>query len=274
MSAAVLDTTPVRGRPKFRRLLLAEWTKMRSVRSTVWSLLLLIVLTLGFTALTTALIVNQWSKTDPADRARIVANPVGTILGGGLSLSQLTICVLGAMVIATEYSTGMIRASLLAEPRRLPMFAAKGVVLAGVVFIVGEIVVFPTFFLGAAILHSKAPVSITDHNVLRSVIGAGLYLCVLSLFSMAIGEIVRHTAAAITTTIGVVFVLPIIALAIPGGLGRHIRGYLPSNAGQLIGSAQRSTNDVLSAWQGFGIFCLWTAGLLGVAVYLLERRDA
>ncbi len=278
MTATAVPDAPTARAPgpaaRFLRLVAAEWTKIRSVRSTVWSLVLLVVLTLGFTALTTSLLVNQWAKTDPADRARVVANPVGAILGGGLSLSQLTICVLGAMVIATEYSTGMIRASLLAAPKRLPMLAAKGLVLGAVVFVVGEIVAFPSFFLGSAILHSKAPVSIGDPGVLRAVIGVGMYLCVLGLFSMAIGAMVRHTAGAISAAIGVIFVLPLIALAIPGSAGKHVRAYLPSSAGQLIGSPHRTADDLLTPWQGFGVFCLWTLVLLALAAYLLDKRDA
>ncbi len=115
-------------RPRFDRVMVSEWTKIRSVRSTVWSLILLAVISLGFTALFTALTAAQWDETDAQDRAQIIADPTGMILGSGFFFSQLTICVLGVMVIASEYSTGMIRASLLAVPRRVPMFAAKAVV--------------------------------------------------------------------------------------------------------------------------------------------------
>ncbi len=263
-------TTPV----QFRRLLASEWTKLRSVRSTIWSFLLLVVLTLGFTALFTALTVSQWDKTDAKDQARIVADPVSFILGGGFQLSQLTICVLGVLVIASEYSTGAIRASLLAVPKRTPMLAAKCLVFAAVVFVIGELVAFPSFFLGAAIVHKKAPVSISDPGVLRAVIGAGLYLAVLGLFALAIGALVRHTAGGITGVIGFVLVLAPLAQLLPGSVGKHVHAYLPSEAGHLIGQASQSSTDLLSPWEGFGVFCLWTAVLLGVAAWLLNRRDA
>src|SRR5229473_115332 len=122
----------------FGHLLLAEWTKIRSVRSTIWSLILLVVLTLGFTGLFTWLTILQWNKSGASQRAQIVADPVSTILGSGLEFGQLTICVLGVLVMSSEYSTGLIRASLLAVPRRLPMLAAKAIVFALLVLVVGE----------------------------------------------------------------------------------------------------------------------------------------
>ena len=140
---------------------------------------------------------------------------------------------------------------------------------------VGEVVAFGSFFLGAAILHSHVPVSLSDHNVTRAVVGSGLYLTVLGLFSLAIGAIIRHTAGAITTAIGVVFVLPILSGLLPGSWGAHINGYLPVQAGELIGQANPPAGgNVLSAWQGFGVFCLWTVVLLVIAGFLLQRRDA
>lgn len=258
----------------FGGLLLAEWTKLRSVRSTVWSLLLLVVLTLGFTTLFTALTVSQWSKTGAAQQRQIVADPVGMILGAGFQLSQLAICVLGVMVMSSEYSTGMIRSSLLAVPRRTPMLWAKCVVFGVLVFVVAEVAAIPSFFIGAAILHPKAPVALGDPGVARAIIGAGLYLSVLALFALAIGALLRHTAAAITGIIGFVLVLSPLAQLLPGSFGEHAHAYLPSEAGHLIAQARQGTNDLLSPWQGFGVFCLWTAALLAAAAYLLKHRDA
>jgi ABC-type transport system involved in multi-copper enzyme maturation permease subunit len=265
---------PASGAVRFGRLLLSEWTKIRSVGSTVASLGLLVVLTLGFTALLTWLTVSQWSKAEPSQQRQIIADPVSTILGSGFQLSQLTICVLGVLVITSEYATGMIRASLLAVPRRVPMLAAKSVVFAVLVFIVGELVAFPSFFVGAAILHGKAPVALGEAGVLRAVIGSGLYLAVLGLFALAVGGLVRHTAAGITGVIGFVLVLAPLAQLLPGSFGKHVHAYLPSEAGHLIGQAHQGPHDLLTPWQGLGVFCLWTAVLLGAAAYLLQRRDA
>jgi ABC-2 type transport system permease protein len=263
------------GRPvAFTNLLQSEWTKLRSVRSTRWSLILLFVLTLGFTGLIVGLTVGQWSSNSAGDRRDIQEDPVSFILGAGFQLSQLTICVLGVLVIGSEYSTGMIRASLLAVPTRVPMLLAKSAVFAALVFVVGLAVAFPSFFLGAALLHDKAPVSLGDPGVARAVIGAGLYLAVLGLFALAIGAIVRHTAGGITGVIGFVLVLAPLAQLLPGSVGDHVHAYLPSEAGQLIARSHQGSDDLLSPWQGFGVFCLWTVALLAIAAYLLDRRDA
>jgi len=257
-------------------LMSAEWTKIRSVRSTIWTLVLFVVITLGLTGLLTWLVASNWNGPKAGARdARVVIDPVGFILGSGLGLGQLTLCVLGVLVITSEYSTGVIRSSLLAVPKRLEMLSAKIVVFALLLIVVAEIVAFGSFFIGSAILHSHVPVSLGDRNVTRAVVGSGLYLTVLGLFSLAIGAIIRHTAGAITTAIGVVFVLPILAGLLPGSWGAHVNGYLPEQAGTLVGQAHPpSGGNVLSAWEGFGVFCLWTVVLLAIGAYMLQRRDA
>ncbi|WP_433461422.1 ABC transporter permease subunit [Spirillospora sp. CA-128828] len=261
-------------RAGFGRLMVAEWTKIRTVRSTLWSLILLVVLDLGFTALFIGLTVGQWDNADAGDRAQIIADPVSTILGSGFFLSQLTVCVLGVLVIASEYSTGMIRASLLAVPRRLPMLWAKALVFALVVLVLGVAVSFASFFIGAAILADKVQVSLGDEGVLRAVIGGGLYLAMLGLFALAIGAIVRHPAGGITGVIGFVLVLAPLAALLPGSIGDHVHAYLPSEAGTLIAKAHQGPDDLLTPWQGYGVFALWTAALLALAAVLLKRRDA
>jgi ABC-2 type transport system permease protein len=178
------------------------------------------------------------------------------------------------MVITSEYSTGMIRASLLAVPKRTPMLAAKALVFAAVTFIVAEIVSFGAFFIGAPILHGKDPVSLGDKGVLRALIGAGLYLMMLGLFAMTIGALIRHTAGAITGVIAFVEVLAPLAQLLPGSLGKHVHAYLPTEAGHLVAQSAPGPNDLLSAWQGFGVFALWTAVLLVAAAWSLKWRDA
>ena len=266
---------PARRRGAFGGLLLAEWTKIRSVRSTVWTLLLFVVLTVGLTTGVTALVVNSWGKRGSGGgEAAIIADPVGFILGAGIGLGQLTICVLGVLVITTEYSTGVIRASLLAVPRRIPMLIAKIVVFGALLIVLAEIVAFGSFFLGSLLLHSKVPVSLSDPGVARAVVGAGIYLTVLGLFAVGIGALIRHTAGGIATVIGAVLVVPLITGFLPGSWGHHINGYLPEQAGSMIYQAHQSAKQVLTPWQGFWVFCAWTAVLLGVAGYLLVRRDA
>ena len=199
---------------------------------------------------------------------------IGSVLGTGIGLGQLAICVLGALVMTTEYSTGVIRASLLAVPRRIPMLAAKAVIFAALILVVGEIVTFGSFFVGSSILHSHVHLSLGQPGVARAVIGTGLSLTVLGLFAMAIGALIRHTAGAIATVIGVVLVLPILSGLLPGSWGAHINAYLPEQAGGLISQAHQQAGNLLSPWQGFGVFCIWTALLLAAAAYLLRWRDA
>jgi ABC-2 type transport system permease protein len=260
---------------RFVNLMRGEWTKLRSVRSTVWTLIVFVLVTVGFTALVSWLAEANWNGPRAADRdARAIADPVGFILGSGIGLGQLAICVLGVLVITSEYSTGVIRASLLAEPRRIPVLAAKAVVFAALLIVVAEIVSFGSFFVGSAILHSRVAVSLSGSGIARSVAGAGLYLTVLGLLALAVGTLIRHTAGAIATIIGVVFVLPILTGLLPGSWGAHLNAYLPEQAGTLITHTHQQSSDLLSPWQGFGVLCLWTAVLLGVAAYLLNRRDA
>jgi ABC-2 type transport system permease protein len=259
----------------FAGLMRAEWTKIRSVRSTVWTLIIFVVLCIGLTALIAWLTESHWygPKAAPRD-ANVISDPVGFILGTGVGLGQLAICVLGVLVITSEYSSGVIRASLLAVPRRLPVLAAKAVVFALLLLVVTEIVAFCSFFVGSAILHAHVQVSLGGSGVARAVIGAGLYLIALGLLSLAIGTMIRHTAGAISTIIGVVFVLPILSGLLPGSWGAHINAYLPEQAGTLITHTQEQSGDLLSPWQGFGVLCIWTVLALAVAAYLLERRDA
>jgi ABC-2 type transport system permease protein len=260
---------------RFAGLMKAEWTKIRSVRSTVWTLILFVVLTVGLTAGLTALVVATWTGQRAATRnAAIILDPVGFVLGAGIGLGQLTICVLGVLLITTEYSTGVIRASLLSVPKRLPMLIAKITVFAAMMVVIAEIVSFGCFFVGTLLLHGKVAVSLGDPGVIRAVVGAGLYLTVLGLFSLGIGLLIRHSAGGIATAIGAVFVLPILTGFLPDSWGEHINAYLPEQAGSVVFAAHASSTQLLSAWEGFGVFCLWTVLVLGFGAYLLQRRDA
>ena len=260
--------------PGFRDLLRSEWTKIRSVRSTIWALVTLVLLTIGFTALLSWLTTSQWDTIDLATRQQLIADPTSQILGSGFQFSQLAICVLGVLVMTGEYSTGTIRASVLAVPARTPMLAAKAIVFAVLVFVVAEIAAVPSFFLGSAILHSRVSVSLTDPGVFRAIIGVGLYSAMLGVFAIAIGTLVRHTAGAITGIIGFVLVLSPLTLLLPGTVGAHIHACLPTVAGQQIATTVQAPDQLLGPWQGFGVFSLWTIALMLVANFALTHRDA
>jgi len=266
-----------RHRVGFGHYMLAEWTKIRSVRSTFWTLIVAIVVVVGFTALITWVTAANWNGPRAAPRdARAIADPTAIIFGVAIYLGQLAIAVLGVLVVTTEYSTGVIRASLLAVPRRITMLAAKVTVFTLVMFVLAEILAFGSFFVGAAILHSHVSVSLSDTGVLRATFGAGLYLVTFGLFAMAIGVLLRHTAGAISIAVAVAFVLPILAGLLPDtSFWNHLVGYLPVQAGsQVITVHPTGDAIVLSAWEGYGVLCIWVAVLFGFGAYLFSRRDA
>ena len=256
-------------------LLSAEWTKIRSVRSTLWSLLAFMIVAIGFSALIIIVISNTWnSPGNHPNHVRLLEDPTAVLFGAGFGLGQLAICVLGVIVMSSEYSTGAIRASLLAVPRRLPMLAAKALVFGLLDFVVSAITVFAVFFITTAILRSHISITLSTTGVTRACIGGILYLTVLGLFSLAIGGLIRHTAGAIATVIALVLVVPPLISLIPGTIANHVHGYLPTIAGTLVAQTSQQSGDVLSPWQGFGVFCIWTVVLLGACGYLLIHRDA
>jgi ABC-type transport system involved in multi-copper enzyme maturation permease subunit len=280
-------------RSGFAGVMLAEWTKIRSVRSTVWTLIIFVVVSLALTALFTSLTLYALDSRKPGQAASsIVTDPVSFILGTGLGLGQLAICVLGVLVITSEYSSGAIRSALLAVPRRYPVMLAKGLVFAALVIVVGEIVAFLSFFIGKTLVnghvvtlraheaghvvtvHHTITVSLSQPGVLQAVVGSGLYLTVLGLFALAIGGLIRHTAGAITAVIGMVLVIFPLAGLLPSSWGAHVHAYLPTIAGQLITQDKPTAGQLLSAWQGLGVFCAWTVLLLAAATFLLQKRDA
>jgi ABC-2 type transport system permease protein len=259
----------------FGRLLHSEWTKIRSVQSTLWSLLAFVVVAVGFSTLIATVIEHTWnSPGNHPNHARLLADPTAVIFGAGLGLGQLAICVLGVIVITSEYSSGTIRASLLAVPHRIPMLTAKAVVFAVIDFVVSAIAIVVVFFITTAILRSHVSISLSQPGVTRAVIGAILYLTVLGLFALAVGGLIRHTAGAIAIVIATVIVVPPLVSLIPGTIANHIHGYLPTVAGELVAQTSQQPGDVLSGWQGFGVFCLWTVVLLAACGWLLIRRDA
>ena len=256
-------------------LLRAEWTKIRSVRSTVWSLIAFVVVAIGFSALVSSVISHNWnSPGNHPNHERLLNDPTAVIFGAGLGIGQLAIGVLGVIVISSEYSTGAIRASLLAVPHRLPVLVAKGLVWAALDLVVSAVTVCIVFFMSSAILHSHVAISLSGPGVAKAVVGAILYLTVLGLFAMAIGGLIRHTAGAIAIVVALVIVVPPLVGLIPGTIANHVHGYLPTVAGQLVAQTSQQPADVLSGWQGFGVFCAWTIVLLAACGWLLIKRDA
>jgi ABC-2 type transport system permease protein len=265
---------PPSGRAGFRGTLRSEFTKIRSVRSTYWTLLVLVAISVGIGAAICAGAAANWNQTSAADRATFDATQVS--IAGLFYLGQLVIVVLGALVFTAEYSTGMIRTSLTAMPRRATVYAAKAVVFAIVALVVTLISAFIAFFLGQALLASThANATLSGHDVLRAVIGSALYVTLVGLFAFAAGSIFRHTAATITSIIGLLFVIPILAHLLPSSWYNDIVRWLPDSAGAAItATVAPQDSHLFSPWGQFTVFAVYTAILLIVGGLLFRKRDA
>jgi ABC-2 type transport system permease protein len=259
------------GRAGFGGTLRSEWTKIRSVRSTYWTLLALLVVSIGIGAAISGGTAASWSRTTAADRATFDATQAS--IAGLFFLGQLVIVVLGAMVFTAEYSTGMIRTSLTAMPT---VYAAKAAVFAVVALVVTLVAAFIAFFLGQSLLASThESATLSQPNVLRAVIGTALYVTLCGLFAFAAGAIMRHTAAAITTIIGLLFVIPILAHVLPHSWYIDVERWLPDAAGRAISATIPGQDpNLFSPWSQFAVFAVYTAVLLVIGAVLFRKRDA
>jgi ABC-2 type transport system permease protein len=182
--------------------------------------------------------------------------------------------VLGVLVISGEYSTGQIRSSLMAVPRRLPVLWSKLLVFSVITFVLMLAAALIAFFASQAILtQHHVNVTLGDPHALRAVLGTVLYMTVTGILCTALGTIIRSTAGGISAFVVLLFVLPGVIDILPSSLGNPINPYLPSVAGAGIASATRDAHT-LPPWGGFALFCGYTAATLAIAAYLLVRRDA
>jgi ABC-2 type transport system permease protein len=254
------------------RVLVSEFTKFRTVRSTVWTLLVAVVLMIGISALFSAVTASQYHTFDAADRATF--NPVSISLSG-MMFAVVAFGVLGVLMISGEYSTGMIRSSLTAVPRRLPVLWGKLAVFAGVIFSISLVASFICFFLGQALLNSHhLGVSVAAPGALRSIIGAALYGTVAGMIGVALGALFRNTAAGIATFAGVFFVIPPLTGLLPASISDHLSQYLPSYAGDALWGGARSVTNALSPWTGFAVLCGYAVVVIAAAAVRLRRVDA
>jgi hypothetical protein len=259
------------GRVTQGRVLRSEWTKLWSLRSTRWALLFAVVAMAGLGILVSAVQMAHWNQMSPGDRASF--DPVDVSLGGW-HIAQLAIGVLGVLVISGEYSTGQIRSTFAAVPRRLPVLYAKaldfGVVTAALMLPSA----FVAFLVSQLILRSHhVQTSLGQPHVLRCVLGAVLYLTAVGLLGLALGALVRNTAGGIATFAGVMFVLPGVTAILPNSWGDALNPYLPLSAGAGIISVHQDAH-ALAPWVGFALFCGYVAAAFVLAAWLLLRRDA
>ncbi|HYZ54639.1 MAG TPA: ABC transporter permease [Streptosporangiaceae bacterium] len=259
------------GRAGLLGTLRSEFTKIRSVRSTYWTMLVLLVVGIGLGALITGVAAARWNQMGIAERATF--NPTRNSLVG-LYFGQFVIVVLGTLTITSEYSTGMIRTSLTAMPRRGIMYVSKAAVFTVLALLIGLITSFAAFFLGQALLASTHDTTtLSGPNVLRAVIGGGLFIAVCGLFAYGIGAILRHTAGAISTAIGLLFVLPIVVNFLPASWSNDILRWLPSEGGLAIWNTRQVPHE-FTAWGEFGVFLAYTAAILIAGFILFRKRDA
>jgi ABC-type transport system involved in multi-copper enzyme maturation permease subunit len=255
----------------------SEFTKIRSVRSTYWTLLALVVVCAGIGALGSYGHLHDFSLMPAAAQARERAHsisqaPMYSLFG--VILGQLVIAVLGALTITSEYSTGMIRTSLSVLPARGTVFAAKALVFGVIAVVTGLVTSFASFFLGQAILSSKHIDTTLGHpGVLRAVIGAALFMAVCGLLSYGIGALLRHTAGAISAAFGLLFVLFVLAQFLPQSWAVHVDQWIPFNAGAAIWE-NTTAPHMLSPWTGFAVFCGYAAVALIAGLWRFRTRDA
>jgi len=252
----------------------AEWTKLRSVRSTAWTIIALTVITLGIAAIAGSSVSSSWHTMSAFERLSF--DPTGLSLRGTL-FGQLVIGVLGILVMSAEYSTGTIRSTMMAVPSRPKVLLTKTAVMAAVGLVVSEVLSFGAFFLGQSMLASPAPHAVLSQpGVLRAVVGGGLVLTVLGLFALGLATIIRHSAAAITTYVGLLLVLPLVVQALPSSISQPITKYLPFHISDAMTSVTHvmGNGPSLSPWVGFVVLCGYAAVSLGVGMWMLVRRDA
>jgi hypothetical protein len=250
----------------------SEWIKLRTVRSTIWTLLVTVVLGIGFSVLSVLAAKARTSGGGPG--GGFVIDPTRRSLSGVI-FAQLAIGVLGVLVMSAEYSSGTIRATFSAIPRRLVVLAAKTAVFGLVAIVVSEVVTFVAFFIGQAIFSSSSlpHTTLGQPGVLRAVVGGGLYLTLLALFALGLATIIRHTAGSISAFVGLLLILPLLLNALPTNYQNDIGRFLPINIGVNVVSIAPQANS-FSPWVGIIVLAAYAVGTLVIGGALLVRRDA
>jgi ABC-2 type transport system permease protein len=251
------------------RVVRAEWTKLRALRSTWWCGLTAVVLIVGLGAA-----IAGSGTPYHVSAANSAAKGVSASLLG-LLFAQLVIGVIGVLAFSGEYGTGMIRATLAVVPSRLPVLWAKLIVLAGLVLPVTLLSALADFFAATALESSRggSAISLTDPGALRTVVGSSLYLTVAVVIGLSLGALLRKTAAGLSVFAAVFFVVPIVVAALPHNLSGFAQ-YLPSNAGGVLWGNPLTTGHQLGPWTGFAVLAGYAVVLTGLAAWRLRRRDA
>ena len=266
-----LDMPRSAGRVTFVGALRSEFTKIRSVRSTYWTLIAMFIVVVGFGALA------SWGRASHGGQAGPLFDPTQQSLAG-LYIGQLIIGVLGVLVITSEYGTGMIRTTLTTNPHRGVMIAAKAIVFAGVALVSSLITAFASFFLGQALMSSHhIGTTISSLGVLRAVIGGALFLTACGVLAFGLGLLLRHSAAGIGAMVGLLFVVTILVNFLPQSWQNDVDKWIPALAGGqlwMVKAQPPGSTPMFGPWPSFAVLCGWAAVALVAAVALFRRRDA
>jgi hypothetical protein len=273
------------------RAMVSEWIKLRSLRSTWWSIGLALLISVGL-----GILFSDLQGHDMQTHGGFEPDQTALSLRG-FYLAQLAVGVLGVLFVTGEYSTGMIRATLSAVPKRIPVWVAKMTVFAGVIFLVTLVAAFVAFLGGQAVLsgyHVDGTITVGAHGIVfaqssggttqlgvplshpgavRAIFAAALYMTGIGLLGLGCGFVIRNAGGAIAALFGLVLVLPLLSQALPSSLQDHVSKYLPLLAGT-AGMNTVSGSNQLGPWTGLGVFALYVVAALGIGCYVLRRRDA
>ena len=253
------------------RVIRAEWTKLRTQQSALWAGAASAGLAAGFGILYSLL----REARPPHGAAAVAAFDPTAISLSGIQLAQIAVGVLGAMLITSEYSCGMIRSTFAAVPRRLPVLWGKAAIALGAVFAMSVPAVLVAFFAGQSVLAKVGlDTSFGQPGVARAVLGSAVYLAVAAVLGVGLGALLRNTAAAVTALFGLLFGLQLLAGLIPGATGVTLEKFMPSTAGQAIASVHTDPATSLSPWTGLGLFMPYAVVVLAVGARRMSRGDA
>jgi ABC-2 type transport system permease protein len=271
------DAVPALGvRAGIAGTLRSEFTKIRSVRSTYWSLILLVLAGFAWTVADCLGTAYKWPHVAAQDRVGFDATQASVI--GVALFGQLVILVLGTLVLTSEYSTGMIRTSLAVMPRRAVLYWSKAAVFAAVSVVIAVATSLAVFGVGQLLLHSTGQsASLSQPGALRAVLLTGFFVALCGAMAYGMGAIVRNTAGGITASFGLVFLLPQLAKALPSAWYADLERWLPG--GNIVPAITSSQSQLLnpnmfSAWGEFAVFGGYTIIMLGIGALLFSRRDA
>lgn len=283
-TAAPVAPTTGRIGVTFPRVVRSEWIKLRTLRSSMWCLALVLLLTIGFGLLLAATVNQPQPGAIPVDSQKQLVVQVATL---GVNFTQLVVAVLGVLVISGEYTTGMIRSTFAAVPTRLPALFAKLLVMVVVTFVVGLVAIVVTAIVTAPILNGKGvDFHLFDSDVMLALLGGAGYLALIAALAFGAGAILRNSAGGIASALGLILVVPPI-LSIIGSITqatwiRNIEAFLPSSAGEKMfalapaASTAHAPADLVTLTGGEGLLVLvaWVVVLLAISAVLVKRRDA